>query len=388
MRKLATLQQIEALVPIEGADKIEKATIKGWNIVVGKGLYQKGSWVVFHEIDAAFRVGQEPYHSDLEARGTKECQLENGAVIKAYVIKSIKLRGVVSQGYCVPLTSYSLPVQQKFHKNLKKDFDVTQLLDVLKYEKPEVAEPAVKEKPPKGKFNLFKFKARKWLERHIPTLFKPAPKEKGFPTWIKKTEAVRIQNYVDEMYEKYQTGTLFNVSYKIDGSSITAAKKDKKLYACSRNLSKNIKETTNSFVRNSLIIHDKLKKVKGDYCLQGELVAPNIQSNFENVKQEEVYIFSMWNIEKQQLVNPLEVVNYCKQYNIPHVPILHEAVTLKELFPNITSKEELLAELLKYAEGPSGLNGKYREGLVYKECVDGYLPIKTISNSYLLKKKD
>lgn len=388
MRKLATLQQIEALVPIEGADKIEKATIKGWNIVVGKGLYQKGSWVVFHEIDAAFRVGQEPYHSDLEARGTKECQLENGAVIKAYVIKSIKLRGVVSQGYCVPLTSYSESIQQKFNKNLKKDFDVTQLLDVLKYEKPEVAEPAVKEKPPKGKFNLFKFKARKWLERHIPTLFKPAPKEKGFPTWIKKTEAVRIQNYVDEMYEKYQTGTLFNVSYKIDGSSITTAKKDKKLYACSRNLSKNIKETTNSFVRNSLIIHDKLKKVKGDYCLQGELVAPNIQSNFENVKQEEVYIFSMWNIEKQQLVNPLEVVNYCKQYNIPHVPILHEAVTLKELFPNITSKEELLAELLKYAEGPSGLNGKYREGLVYKECVDGYLPIKTISNSYLLKKKD
>lgn len=388
MRKLATLQQIEALAPIEGADKIEKATIKGWNIVVGKGLYQKGSWVVFHEIDAAFRVGQEPYHSDLEARGTKECQLENGAVIKAYVIKSIKLRGVVSQGYCVPLTSYSLPIQQKFNKNLKKDFDVTQLLDVLKYEKPEVAEPAVKEKPPKGKFNLFKFKARKWLERHIPTLFKPAPKEKGFPTWIKKTEAVRIQNYIDEMYEKYLSNAEFNVSIKLDGSSITTAKKDKKLYSCSRNLSKNIKQTNNSFVRNSLIIHDKLKKVKTDYCLQGELVAPNIQSNFENVSKEEVYIFSMWDIKKQALMHPITVMDYCTNYGLLHVPILHECITLKELFPDVKDKHDLLEQMLKYAEGPSGLNGKYREGLVYKEFIAGYIPVKTISNSYLLKKKD
>lgn len=243
MRKLATLQQIEALAPIEGADKIEKATIKGWNIVVGKGLYEVGSWVVFHEIDSAFLVGQEPYHSDLEARGSKKCQLENGSIVQAYVIKSIKLRGVISQGYCVPLTSYSSELQKTFNKNLKKDFDVTKLLGVLKYEKPEIPEKIIPEKPPKDKYGLFKFKVRKWLERHIPTLFKPVPKEKGFPTWIKKTEAVRIQNYIDEMYEKYLADAEFNVSYKLDGSSITTAKKDKKLYSCSRNLSKNIKQT-------------------------------------------------------------------------------------------------------------------------------------------------
>ena len=41
--------------------------------------------------------------------------------------------------------------------------------------------------------------------------------------------------------------------------------------------------------------------------------------------------------------------------------------------------------MLVYAEGPSGLNGKYREGLVYKQLTDGYKSVKTISNSYLIK---
>lgn len=386
MRKLATLQQIEALAPIEGADKIEKATIKGWNIVVGKGLYEVGSWVIFHEIDSAFKVGHEPYHTDLEARGTKECQLDDGTIVKTYVIKSIKLRGVISQGYCVPLTSYSKELQNKFSKHLKKDYDVTDLIGVLKYEKPE---KVVHEQRPKTKSEIFKFKVRKWLEKNIPTLFKP--KSKGgtnFPSWIKKTEAIRIQNYIDEMYEKYLSEAVFNISYKLDGSSITIAKKSKKAYVCSRNLTKNIKKTNETFVRNGLVIHNSLSKVKENYILQGELVSPTIQANFENVKEEQVYIFSMQDLEQRQLINPITVLQYCNKYNVPHVPVLHNQITLKELFPNVTNKQELLQAMLSYADGPSGLNGKYREGLVYKECVDGYLPIKTISNKYLLKYSD
>jgi len=386
MRKLATLQQIEKLEPIKNADRIEKASIKGWDVVVQRGLYTVGSWVVFHEIDSAFPVGLEPYHSDLAVRGTKETQLEDESIVKVYVIKSLKLRDVISQGYCVPISKYSEEIQQELNKNLKKDFDVTKLLGVLKYEKPEPKGSVAY--VPKTKKEIFKFKFRKWLERNLPTFFKPQKTSGHFPVWIKKTDAVRIQNYKQEMYAKYLANKVFNVTYKLDGSSITIAKKDKKLYTCSRNLNKNLKITNDSFVRVSLPIHESLKKQATQYCFQGEFVSPSIQQNFEGVSKEEVYIFSAWDITNQVHLNPLEVIRLCKLYKLKHVPVLHEKITLKELFPNVIDADDLLKQMLKYADGPSGLKGKYREGLVYKECEDGYLPIKTISNSYLLKYKD
>jgi hypothetical protein len=38
-RKLASIQRIEKLEPIPGADKIEKATVLGWELVVKKGEF-------------------------------------------------------------------------------------------------------------------------------------------------------------------------------------------------------------------------------------------------------------------------------------------------------------------------------------------------------------
>ncbi len=38
MRKLASIQKIKALQPIEGADMIEKAAVLGWQLVVKNGL--------------------------------------------------------------------------------------------------------------------------------------------------------------------------------------------------------------------------------------------------------------------------------------------------------------------------------------------------------------
>ncbi len=40
--KLASIQRIAKLTPIEGADLIETATVLGWEIVVKKGEYQVG----------------------------------------------------------------------------------------------------------------------------------------------------------------------------------------------------------------------------------------------------------------------------------------------------------------------------------------------------------
>lgn len=46
MRKLASIQTIGKIEAIEGADRIEKATVLGWHVVVKKGLYKEGDMVV------------------------------------------------------------------------------------------------------------------------------------------------------------------------------------------------------------------------------------------------------------------------------------------------------------------------------------------------------
>ena len=217
MRKLATLQQIDKILPIENADRLEIVIIKGWNIIVLKGLYKSGDWAVFHEIDSAFRVNQEPYHSDLKERGTKKCQLDTGEIIDTYVIRSLKLRGVVSQGYLVPLHSYTKEQQKFLNNHLKSDYDVTKFLNVLKFEKPETGyerDQRVKRKP-KNKFQLFLFKTHKWLQKKFPNIFTSHNSE--FPDFIKKTDCVRVQNCKELVWDKYVNNVPFQISYKLDG---------------------------------------------------------------------------------------------------------------------------------------------------------------------------
>ena len=51
-RKLASIQLIKDLKPIEGKDRIELATIEGWNVVVQKGSFEIGQKCVYCEIDS------------------------------------------------------------------------------------------------------------------------------------------------------------------------------------------------------------------------------------------------------------------------------------------------------------------------------------------------
>jgi RNA ligase (TIGR02306 family) len=51
-RKLASIQRIINLTPIDGADAIETATILGWSVVVKKGEFKIGDLCVYFEIDS------------------------------------------------------------------------------------------------------------------------------------------------------------------------------------------------------------------------------------------------------------------------------------------------------------------------------------------------
>ena len=52
MRQLASIQRINSIEPIEGADRIELAHVLGWQCVVNKGQFQPGDLAVYFEVDS------------------------------------------------------------------------------------------------------------------------------------------------------------------------------------------------------------------------------------------------------------------------------------------------------------------------------------------------
>jgi hypothetical protein len=165
MRKLASIRKINLVEPIEGADAIEVATVDGWKVVVKKNEFKVGDLVVYFEIDSWVPTGLAPFLS----KG-KEPREYNG--IKGERLRTIKLRGQISQGLILPYAICG--------KICEEGEDVSELLYIQKYEAPIPAQLAGQVKS-------------------------------TFPSFIPKTDQERVQNipdllsgrYADEEFEVY-----------------------------------------------------------------------------------------------------------------------------------------------------------------------------------------
>src|SRR5882672_5241808 len=88
-RKLVTIQSIDALDPITGADNVVRARVMGWNVVVKKDEFSVGDPCVFFEIDSVLPNGPS-WSEFMRPRGFR--------------VRTIKLRGVLSQGLALPVS--------------------------------------------------------------------------------------------------------------------------------------------------------------------------------------------------------------------------------------------------------------------------------------------
>src|SRR5689334_23818972 len=104
MRKLASIQAVNAVEPIPGADSIEKIRVLGWWVVVKKGEHRPGDKLVYCEIDSL--LPEQPEFEFLRASSFKPARTDGvGVTLPAgFRIKTVKLRGQVSQGICFPLS--------------------------------------------------------------------------------------------------------------------------------------------------------------------------------------------------------------------------------------------------------------------------------------------
>ena len=337
MRKLATIRKIDALTPIDGADKIEVATVGGWKVVAQKGLYNVGDLAVYFEIDSWIPTELAPFLS----KGKEPREFEG---VKGERLKTIKLRGQLSQGLLMPLEEACKNIDSELFEGL----DVSFPLNIIKWEKPMNAQLA-------------------GLARG------------NFPSLIPKTDQERVQNLTKEINAAIETRTRFEVTEKLEGSSMTVYLIDGEFGVCSRNL--DLKETEgNSFWATARRddIEGKMRAVDEhwSFAIQGELIGPGIQGNIYKLSQPEFRVFDVYNIQSGAYLDPEDRRALIERMGLSHVPVL---TTFMMAIP--------VADLLTLAEGKSELNkDQEREGIVFKE-VNGGMSFKAISNSYLLGEK-
>jgi hypothetical protein len=125
-RKLASVQRVLAIDPIPGADAIEAVRINGWQCVVKKGTFAVGDRGVYFEIDAI--PPDTPTYSFLwTPKGAPPGSVPRPPKMR---IRTIKLRGSLSQGLLLPLAEAGV------HADTPDGTNVTELLGVGKYEPP------------------------------------------------------------------------------------------------------------------------------------------------------------------------------------------------------------------------------------------------------------
>lgn len=334
-RKLASIRKIDSLIPIEGADAIECAVVGGWKVVVKKGEFAVGDTATYCEIDSWIPTTLAPFLS----KGKEPREFEG---VRGERLRTVKLRGQLSQGLLLTLDA-ALP----FTNSFVEGDDVSEVLNI-----------------------------RKW-EPVIPARL--AGEVKGpFPSLIPKTDQERCQNLVEEIQAAVEAGSLFEVTEKLEGSSMTCYVIHGEFGVCSRNLDLKHNETNTMWsvaIRDN--IEEKMRECGKNIAIQGELIGPGIQGNIYKLSKPEFHVFDVYDIDGGVYLNPASRRALIQKIGLTHVPLI-DVVGLNQF--NLHDIETML----NLAEGKSKLYDKQeREGIVFKQT-EGGMSFKAISNKYLL----
>lgn len=344
MRKLATIRVIDKIEPIPGADKIVKATVGGWQLVTAiDNGFKEGDLVVYLEIDSWVPTEIASFLS----KG-KEPRVFND--VKGERLRTVKLRGQISQGLLLPL---SVCIDKAgCWSPLAEGDDVTEWLGIQKWEQP--------------------------INPQLVGI-----QRGNFPSFIPKTDQERIQNLKGELEYWVGSPLTWEKTEKLEGSSMTVylttltGVLGGDFGVCSRNMDL-VKDADNTFWRVALRdqLEEKMRIIDGmDLALQGELIGPGVQGNIYGLTDHKFMVFDIYDIKAGTYVLPERRREMCRIMGIEHVPVIETALSL-----NGATMESLIAS----ADGASVVGTKpKREGEVYK-CNEVDPSFKCISNDYLM----
>lgn len=356
----AEVIKIEDIIPHDNADLLEIVKIAGWYVVARKGAFKIGDLAIYLPIDSVLPSVLEaklfPPDSKIKLHGAR--------------IRSIRIRGVVSQGMLIPVDL--VPTAMRIEGT-----DVTSTLDITKFEPPEPGETGIGS-PCRSKKN-----------RIQNTQFN------------KYTDIENFKNYNRE----FADGEGVYVSEKLHGTSarygwfkkenlslfvrlwywflLTFFKIDKtwEFLVGSRNLQVSDDPADNVYAKIARQ-YDLKDKIPLGMSIYGEIVGSKIQKGYTYGCKEGEHAFYAYDVKdngKGYLCYKV-FAHFCDCLAIPRVPELYvgpfDATKMKEM----TQGDSTIADQ------------KVREGIVIKSYFEDSTPkigrkvLKFVSDEYLLSK--
>ena len=346
MRKLASVQRVWDIQPIENADRLELAKVLGWQCVVNKDQFKPMDLAVYFEIDSFLPV--RPEFEFLRASSYKNTDIMG----EGFKLKTMKFRGELSQGLLLPLSTFPEI------ENPVLGQDVTEILGVKKWE--------IEERVTTG-----------------GTVIGPLPYD------VPHTDETRVQNF-PEFADAFKDLPYY-ITTKMDGSSHSLSIDENGFHVTGHNYE--YKDDGSSAFYN-LVNEREYQPVMEQYfdtnglkllTIQGEFCAPGIQRNRLKLVKPEWYVFTVRiNGKRVGLEQTQEV---CRELGMNMVPV-------EEIGTNLPSKYPTIQAILDRADGTYP-NGGPKEGIVIRtvepvfcEQISGPLSMKAVSNKYLLKNKE
>jgi len=338
-RKLASVQYVHHITPIDGADRIECIHVLGWKCVANKGQFQVGDHCVYMEVDSFLPICER--FEFLRGNSFKK----NEILGEGFRLKTMNFKGQISQGLVQPLSI--LP-----EGDYQLGDDVTELLGIRKW---EVEERVTGSGTVIG----------------------------DFPDGISKTDELRVQSY-PELLEEFKQVASYYITTKMDGTSVTMYRKDGHFGICGRNFE--YADDEKCAMWKYAHEHDIPKRMEemgiDNVAIQGEFCGAGIQKNRLKLVRPEWFVFTVFDLNARSRMSLDKMRNLCKSLKLKMVPVEEEGID----FPY-----DSVEQLLERAKGhyTSGMN---KEGIVirptepvYSKRIEGPLSMKVLNNDYLLK---
>ena len=344
MRKLASIQRIWKIEPVEGADRIELAYVLGWQCIVNKGQFHPMDLAVYFEIDSFLPI--RPEFEFLRASSFKKSDIMG----EGFRLKTMRFRGQLSQGLLLPLSLFpEIPADAEIGT------DVTEILGVRKWE--------IEEKVTTG-----------------GTVSGPLPMD------VPHTDETRVQAEPDLI--KDFAGLEYYITTKMDGSSHSVSFDENGFHVTGHNYE--YKDDRKSAFYELVKREGIDSRVRDFYeenglhllTIQGELCAPGIQKNRLRLTKPAWYVFTIRINGKRSGLREMQKV--CNVLSLQMVPVEEIGIDLPSKYPTVDS-------LLERADGEYPNGGK-KEGIVIRptepvfcERISAALSMKVVNNKYLLK---